>query len=353
MNKTAIITGVTGQDGSYLAEYLLEKDYKVVGVYRRSSSANNFYRIQHLLKNPRFKMSCGDITDSSFISRLLHLYDREVEIGQSIEIYHLAAQSHVKASFEQPEYTIRTIVDGTLNILEVMRSISPSRFKLYFAGSSEQFGNASRNADNKYNELSQFLPQSPYAIAKRSAFELCRLYRDGYGLFVCSGLLFNHESPRRGEQFVTRKITQYAAKLYKTVLDFSAVYDDIDTLHEAALKSVGHLRLGNINTCRDWGFAGDYVRAMYLMLQHKFPDDYVVATGETVSVAQFLEYVFGEINLDWHKFVLPNSPELTRPGEVHYLCGDARKINQILGWQPQVTVKQLAKTMLWADIDAT
>ncbi len=324
MSKTAIITGVTGQDGSYLAELLLDYDYTVIGLHRRSS-INNFERINHLFKNPQFKLEECDLTDPSGINNLVSQY-------QPHEIYNLAAQSHVGTSFKQPTTTFEINTIGVINILEAIRSAS-SATKFYQASTSEMFG---KNTDlddqgNHYqDENTYFMPQSPYGIAKLASHNMVSIYRSGYGLFGCSGILFNHESPRRGENFVTRKITKYIGQL-------------------VAGKTTETLKLGNLNAQRDWGHAKDYVQAMYLMLQHDSADDYVVSTGQTHSIYEFLKLAFEYVNLDYTKYI-EIDPNLYRPAEVDYLRGVSDKAKKVLNWQQKYSFIDLVKDMVDSDI---
>jgi GDPmannose 4,6-dehydratase len=318
--KTALITGVTGQDGSYLAELLLTKGYKVVGLKRRSSEISTS-RINHLFVNPNFSLEYYNLNDCS---RAWHLLIKH----KPDEVYNLAAQSHVRVSFETTEETVSSIVMGTLHLLNAVKEIAPGA-KFYQASSSEMYGD---NWEFPFNEESALKPVSPYACAKVCAHHLTRNYRDGYGLHASSGILFNHESPRRGETFVTRKITRAAAAI------------------KAGLQD--KLYLGNLDAKRDWGFAGDYVEAMWLMLQQEKPDDYVIATGQTHSVKEFLEHVFEIAGLDIHKHV-ETDERLFRPNEVPYLLGDSSKAQGTLNWKPKVSLKELAGMMYdsdWNDI---
>jgi len=319
--KKALITGITGQDGSYLAELLLKKGYEVWGIIRRSSSFHTG-RIDHLYKdpheNPRLRLVYGDLTDGGNLSTIIN----EVKPD---EVYNLGAQSHVRVSFDTPIYTADTDALGTLRLLEAIRcSDRPAKF--YQASSSEMFGKASGTPQT---EKTPFYPRSPYGCAKVYSYWQTVNYREAYGLFACNGILFNHESPRRGETFVTRKITRAATRIKCGLQD--------------------KLYLGNLDAKRDWGFAGDYVEAMWLMLQADEPDDYVIATGESHSVREFVEEVFGYLDLDWRKFV-EIDPRYFRPTEVDYLQGDASKAKRILGWEPKVTFKELAKMMTDADM---
>jgi len=319
--KKALITGITGQDGSYLAELLLQKGYAVWGIIRRSSSFHTG-RIDHLYKDPhekpRLRLIYGDLTDGGNLSSI---------IGdiQPDEVYNLGAQSHVRVSFDTPVYTVDTDALGTLRLLEAIRSMKkPAKF--YQASSSEMYGKV---VETPQTEKTPFYPRSPYGCAKVYSFWQTVNYREAYGLFACNGILFNHESPRRGETFVTRKITRAATRIKLGLQD--------------------KLYLGNLDAKRDWGFAGDYVETMWLMLQQKKGDDYVIATGESHSVREFLDEVFGYLDLDWHKYV-EIDPRYYRPTEVDYLKGDPSKVKKELGWQPKVTFKELAKMMTDADM---
>ena len=316
--KTAFITGITGQDGSYLAELLLLKGYKVVAMKRRTSLISTD-RVNHLMENENFHMVYGNLNDSGCLHRLLIEH-------QPDEIYNLAAQSHVRVSFETPEETTEFVAMGTLRLLEAFRNTCPTA-RFYQASSSEMFGD---NPENPQNETTRLTPASPYACAKTYAHNLCRNYRESYGLHISSGILFNHESPRRGETFVTRKITLAAARIKLGLQD--------------------KLYLGNLDAKRDWGFAGDYVEAMWLMLQQDTPDDYVVATGETHSVKEFLHAVFEHAGLDVNEYV-EISERLFRPHEVPLLLGDPSKAEAEMGWKPKVKFNELAKMMFDADLE--
>ena len=330
MNKVAIVTGVTGQDGSYLSELLLDKGYTVVGLRRRSSSEKGLERIEHLLNNDNFKLIEADITDSGCVNNLIAEY-------MPHEVYNLAAQSHVGTSFKQPSYTSQVNLQGPINFLEAIRLLSPST-KFYQASTSEMFGkNYEVFADTKYQkETTPFVPQSPYAVAKLAAHEMVRIYRDSYGLFACCGILFNHESERRGENFVTRKITKWIG-------EFVASGQDED---------FPALRLGNLEAHRDWGHAQDYVDAMYLMLQQDEPEDYVIATSETHSVREFLTEAFNEIGISNFEPHVVIDPEFYRPCEVDWLLGHTGKARQQLGWRPKVSFPELVQRMVRSDIDA-
>jgi len=319
--KKALITGITGQDGSYLTELLLEKGYEVYGIVRRSSVFGT-ERIDHLYQDPHhqppLKLIYGDLTDGGNLSWILN------DI-QPDEVYNLGAQSHVRVSFDQPIYTADVDALGTLRLLEALRMVKkPPRF--YQASSSEMFGKV---VEIPQNEKTPFYPRSPYGCAKVYAFWQTVNYREAYGLFACNGILFNHESPRRGETFVTRKITRAAGRIKMGLQE--------------------KLYLGNLDAQRDWGFAGDYVEAMWRMLQQDQPDDYVIATGQSHSVRDFLDEVFGYLDLDWRQYV-EIDPRYYRPTEVDVLQGDAGKARQKLGWEPTVSFQQLARMMTEADL---
>jgi len=315
--KTAMITGITGQDGSYLAELLLDKGYRVVGLKRRTSTICT-ERIDKVYNHENFELRYFELNDSGCMYRLLSEYKPD-------EIYNLAAQSHVRVSFEVPESTTDTIVMGTLRLLEAMRLVTPNA-RFYQASSSEMYGD---NPESPQDESTGLQPASPYACAKVYAHHLVRNYRESYGLHASSGILFNHESPRRGETFVTRKITMAAARIKLGLQD--------------------KLYLGNLDAMRDWGFAGDYVKMMWLMLQQDEPDDYVIATGETHTVKEFLKVVFEHAGLDMEQYV-EQDERLFRPHEVPLLLGNARKAEEKLNWKPQVRFKELAIMMYEADL---
>jgi len=322
--KTAIITGVNGQDGSYLADLLISKGYFVVGLKRRTSLINT-ERVDHIytneVSNSQFKMCYYDLTDGGAFTNLLMKYKVD-------EVYNLAAQSHVAVSFEVPEYTSDGIAGGTLKMLEAIRSVSPQT-RFYQASSSEMFGDSTDHGDTGYTESSRMMPVSPYAVAKLHAHHMTRVYRQAYGLHASSGILFNHESPRRGETFVTRKITIAAARI--------------------AQGKQSKLLLGNLDAKRDWGFAGDYVEAMWLMLQQPKADDYVIATNRTHSVREFLEVVFDHAGLgDYRKYV-EIDPRLFRPNEVPYLLGNPEKAKWVLQWEPKHDMISLARMMYDSD----
>jgi GDPmannose 4,6-dehydratase len=326
--KRALITGITGQDGSYLSELLLEKGYEVHGIIRRTSTINTD-RIDHIYVDPheenaRLFLHYGDLTDGVTLRRIL-------EEVKPVEIYNLGAQSHVRVSFDSPEYTVDTVGMGTLRLLEAIRDYRHRTgidVRFYQAGSSEMFGKVQ---DIPQKETTPFYPRSPYACAKVYAHWQTVNYRESYGMFACNGILFNHESPRRGETFVTRKITRALARILAS--------------------QQKKIFLGNLDAKRDWGYAKDYVNAMWLMLQQDEPDDYVVATGETHSIREFLDIAFGYVNLDWHDYV-EFDPRYLRPAEVDLLIGDANKAKQKLNWQPSVTFEGLVILMVEADLRA-
>jgi len=319
--KKALITGVTGQDGSYLAEFLLKKGYEIHGLIRRASTFNTT-RINHLYQDPHdpaahFFLHYGDLTDSGQLSNLIYNIQPE-------EVYHLGAQSHVRVSFDMPEFTGDITGLGTTRLLEAIRR-SGIKTKFYQASSSELFG----DSPPPQNEASPLQPRSPYAAAKLYAYWMVRNYREAYGLFAVNGILFNHESPRRGETFVTRKITRAVARI--------------------KLGIQKKLYLGNLEAKRDWGYAPDYVEVMWLMLQQDQPEDFVIATGESHSVREFVEEAFSYVDLDWREFV-EIDPRYFRPTEVEFLWGDPTKARQKLGWQPRVTFKELVRIMVDADL---
>jgi len=319
VSKTALITGVTGQDGSYLAELLLGKGYHVHGVVRRSSSFNTD-RLRPLIGDqPHLHLHYGDLLESGTLTRLIE------EVAPD-ELYNLAAQSHVRVSFDMPVYTADVVHLGTLRLLEAVRAYEKKPIRFYQASSSEMYG---QKAEGPLNEDSPFNPRSPYGVAKVAAYHHTRNYREGYGLFVANGILFNHESPRRGETFVTRKITHGLAQIL------------------AGRRS--HLTLGNLSAKRDWGYAGDYVRAMWQILQQDEPDDYVIATGETRSVQEFLDLACALVERDPAE-VVRIDPKHFRPTEVDVLEADPSKAKRELGWEPQVSFEQLTAIMLQADL---
>jgi GDPmannose 4,6-dehydratase len=328
MTKVALITGITGQDGSYLSELLLEKGYEVHGIIRRTSTFNTD-RIDHLYEDPHSQsaklfLHYGDLTDGTTLRRIL-------EEVKPTEIYNLGAQSHVKVSFDSPEYTVDSVGMGTLRLLEAIRDYryrTNIQVKYYQAGSSEMFGKVQ---EVPQKETTPFYPRSPYSCAKVYAHWQTVNYRESYGIFACNGILFNHESPRRGETFVTRKITRAVARI--------------------VAGQQKKLYMGNLDAQRDWGFAKDYVKAMWLMLQQDEPDDYVVATGETHSVREFLDIAFGYVGLQWQDYVAFDERYL-RPAEVDLLIGDPSKAKQKLGWEPSVSFEELVRLMVNADLKA-
>jgi GDPmannose 4,6-dehydratase len=324
--KKALITGITGQDGSYLAELLLQKGYEVHGVIRRASLFNTD-RLDHLYEDPhtpgaRLFLHYGDLSDGTGLRRIM-------ERVEPAEVYNLGAQSHVRVSFDEPEYTADIDALGTLRLLECIRDYAgrtDGRLRFYQAGSSEMFG----AAPTPQNESTAFHPRSPYGVSKVAAHWYAVNYRESYDLFICNGILFNHESPRRGETFVTRKITRAVGRIVKGLQE--KVY------------------LGNLDARRDWGFAGDYVEAMWLMLQQDEPGDYVVATGESYTVAEFAEAAFGHAGLDWRTHVAFD-PRYVRPAEVDHLLGDAAKARERLGWTPRVSFAELVRMMVDHDME--
>jgi len=318
----AFITGITGQDGYYLTQHLLNSDYEVHGTIRRSSSFNTA-RIDELIsefsENGQLKLYYSDLLDSSSLNNLVKAIEPD-------EIYNLAAQSHVAVSFKNPLYTTQTSTIGPLTLLESVKN-SEKEIKYYQASSSEMFGGIDSEI---LSEKSQFNPKSPYAVGKVFAHEMTKVYRESYGLFCVNGILFNHESPVRGETFVTRKITRAVGRIFH--------------------KTQKNLTLGNMEAKRDWGFAGDYVKGMKLMLSHDTPDDWVLATGETHTVKEFVEIAFGEVGLNWEDYVL-TSEKYHRPNEVNHLLGDPTKAKNELNWKPEVDFKQLVKLMVQSDIE--
>ncbi|MBY0113373.1 MAG: GDP-mannose 4,6-dehydratase [Phycisphaerales bacterium] len=327
MTRRALITGITGQDGSYLAEFLLGKGYEVHGIIRRSSSFNTG-RIDGIYQDPhakggKLKLHYGDLCDANNLSKLM----REV---RPHEVYNLGAQSHVRVSFDMPIYTAETVGMGALKLLEAVRDFqqeSGQQVRYYQASSSEQYGKV---VETPQKETTPFYPRSPYACAKMMAHWCTVNYRESYGLHASCGILFNHESPRRGETFVTRKITRAVGRIKLGLQD--------------------KIFLGNLDSKRDWGFAGDYVKMMWMMLQQEKPDDYVVATGKTIAVKEFCELAFGHVGLDYKDFVAFD-PRYLRPAEVDLLLGDPTKAKQKLGWVPTTTVEQLAGMMVDNDLE--
>ncbi|MBD2178774.1 GDP-mannose 4,6-dehydratase [Pseudanabaena sp. FACHB-1998] len=327
-SKRALITGITGQDGSYLSELLLSKGYEVHGIIRRTSTINTD-RLDHMYQDPHLPetklfLHYGDLTDGTTLGRIL-------EAVQPHEVFNLGAQSHVRVSFDSPEYTVDAVGMGTLRLLEALRDYQQRNggdIRFYQAGSSEMYGLVQAVPQS---ESTPFYPRSPYACAKVYAHWQTINYRESYGLFACNGILFNHESPRRGETFVTRKITRAIARI--------------------VAGQQKKLYLGNLDSKRDWGYAKDYVEAMWLMLQQSEPDDYVISTGETHSVREFLEEAFAYVNLKWEDYV-EIDPRYFRPAEVDLLLGDCTKAKQKLGWEPKVTFKGLVELMVDADLHA-
>ncbi|MFN2456160.1 MAG: GDP-mannose 4,6-dehydratase [Pyrinomonadaceae bacterium] len=324
MKKRALITGITGQDGSFLTELLLEKDYDVYGIVRRSSSFNTD-RIDHLYQDPhepntRLRLFYGDLNDSSSLNTILRQ-------TQPDEIYNLGAQSHVRVSFDVPEYTGEVTGLGAVRILEAIREVG-IKPKFYQASSSELYGKV---LETPQTETTPFYPRSPYACAKAYAYYITVNYRESYDLFACNGILFNHESERRGETFVSRKITRAATRI--------------------KLRLEKKLYLGNLDARRDWGYAKDYVEAMWLMMQQPEPDDFVIATGETHSVRDFLDETFGYLDLDWREYV-EIDPRYYRPTEVDLLLGDAAKARRVLGWEPKVNFREMVRLMVEHDLEA-
>ena len=326
----AIIFGITGQDGSHLADLLLEKGYEVVGVCRRAST-DNTGRIKHILNHPSFKVSQGDITDAHSVIKVLK------EHADVDEIYNLAAQSHVAVSFKQPGLTWDITGKGCLNILQSVEDLGMKNVRFYQASSSEMYGknyDTDRDQNKFQNEDTKFLPQSPYAIAKCAAHHMTRLFREGYRTHASAGILFNHEGPRRGETFVTRKITKWIGDFVKSGRD----------------PEFPKLRLGNLEAFRDWGYAGDYVEAMWMMLQQDSPQDYVICTGETHTIREFLDVAFKHVGIDdWSELVVQD-PEFYRPAEVDYLRGCNDKAKKILGWEPKHSFEDLVRIMVEHDI---
>lgn len=325
MTKKALITGITGQDGSYLAELLLEKNYQVHGVVRRCSTFNTD-RIDHIYKDPhesdnQLFLHYGDLTDGQNLTNLV------LDIGPD-EIYNLGAQSHVRVSFDSPAYTLQVVGAGALNVLEAARQLNKEKqVRVYQASSSEMYGDV---LETPQSETTPFQPQSPYACAKVYAFHQTVNYRHAYDLFATNGILFNHESPRRGETFVTRKITRAATRI--------------------KFGTQEKLFLGNLDAKRDWGYAKDYVEGMWMMLQHDEPDDFVLATEKTHTIREFLDYCFEHLDLDWSKYV-EIDPRYFRPTEVNLLLGDATKAKEQLGWEAKTTCRELAQIMVDHDID--
>lgn len=315
-NKTALVTGISGQDGSYLAELLLEKNYEVYGMLKRASNPNT-QRIDHIIDN--INIVYGDLTDQSSLNTI-------IKGTHFDEIYNLASMSFVGLSWSQPVMTGNVTGLGVVNLLEACRQFGTGKERIYQASSSEQFGKVQ---ETPQTETTPFYPRSPYGAAKCYAFEMCRIYRESYGMHISNGILFNHESPRRGIEFVTKKITDGVAKI--------------------KYGKSNKLILGNLDAKRDWGFAPDYCRAMFLMLQQSKPDDYVIATGESHSIKEFVELAFEYIGLDYTKYIVQD-PKFMRPAEVDYLIGNYSKAKRILGWEPKVKFKELVKIMMEYDL---
>jgi len=342
LDKVAVIFGVSGQDGSYLSEFLLEKGYTVIGVYRRTSTYTHT-NIEHLKEHPAFQLECGDITDYSSVFSILNLHKPD-------EVYNLAAQSHVAVSFEQPLFTWSVTAGGALNVLDVLHKLQTPKYRprFYQASSSEMFGDRYDFTEDKrfQDEDTAMNPRSPYGIAKLAAHHATKVYRESYAMFACSGIMMNHESERRGENFVTRKITKYVAQLSHHMNGLRGL-----DLGENFLRKFPTLKLGNLEATRDWGHAKDYVRAMWLMLQQDKPDDYLIATGIAHSIREFLDIAFTRIGVkDWSQYVEVD-PRFYRPCEVPYLCGKADKAKKELGWEPQITFKELVDVMVQSDYD--
>jgi GDPmannose 4,6-dehydratase len=313
--KRALITGITGQDGSYLAEFLLEKDYEVWGIVRRhSTDSSNLFRLKDILD--KINLVYADLTDLSSLQDAIFR-------SQPHEIYNLAAQSHVKVGYENPILTANITAMGTLNLLEAIRYYSPNA-RIYQAGTSEMFGN-SIDKDGFQRETTPFKPANPYAVAKLFSHQICTNYRNAYNLFISNGILFNHESPRRGEEFVTSKVVKEAVKI--------------------SLGLENKLKLGTLSSSRDWGYAKDYVKAMWMILQHTQPDDFVCATGVTYSIEYLCQYVFSKLGLDYKQYVVIDS-EYSRPEETEYLKGDSTKLRQELGWEPEYTFESMIDEMI-------
>ena len=316
--KTALITGITGQDASYLAEFLLSKGYKVFGTTRRTSTVNN-ERIKHI--EDKIEILSADLLDQGSLTSV-------ISKAQPDEVYNLAAQSFVKTSWEQPVLTGEFTALGVTRMLEAIRTVNP-KIKFYQASSSEMFGKVT---EVPQKETTRFYPRSPYGVAKAYGHYITLNYRESYDIFACSGILFNHESPRRGMEFVTRKITNAVARI--------------------SLGTQKKLELGNLEAKRDWGFAGDYVEAMWLMLQQEKPEDFVIATGVAHSVREFVELSFATVGIkDWEKYVVANNPQHLRPAEVDHLIGDYSKAEKMLGWKPRTSFKELVKMMIDADLE--
>lgn len=350
MDKRALITGVTGQDGSYLVELLLDKGYKVFGLIRRTATPN-LKNLSKTVGRTDFTLINGDVTDFSSLINAINL-------SQPMEVYNLAAQSHVRISFDEPLHTLRATGEGAVNVFEAVRLIKPDA-RVYQAGSSEQFGSSrgiAKNGINYQNEETRFLPQSPYACAKILAYHSAGMYRRAYGSHISVGILFNHESERRGENFVTRKITKYVAGLRRYVQFrlgdrfYKIGSEEINKIASEHVK----LKLGNLQASRDWGYAPDYVEAMWLMLQQSSPDDYVIATEQTHTVEEFLKLALEKVLLGHcdYKCFVETDPAFLRPGEVNYLCGNASKARNALGWHPSTSFSELIGKMVRHDYES-
>lgn len=342
--KKAIVTGITGQDGSHLADLLLEKNYEVIGVARRCS-VDTTERLKHLFYNDNFKLVEGDITD---VSSVINIFKNNDDVD---EVYNLAAQSHVASSFKQPALTWDITGKGCLNLLQCLVDLEMTHVKFYQASSSEMFGSSydvNENGEKYQNEETKLMPNSPYAISKCAAHYSVRLFRDAYNIHACSGILFNHEGPRRGEKFVTQKIIKW-------IKEFKYWRENVSGLGQPILdddniwmnsNSFPRLRLGNLQAFRDWGYAGDYVEAMWLMMQQDIPDDYVVCTGKTHTIQDFIDISFKESGIEEFKKTILIDPEFYRPCEVDYLKGDCSKAKEELGWEPKHDLEGLIKLML-------
>ena len=344
--KTAVVTGITVQDGSYLAELLLEKDYVVIGCYRRNST-NNFERISHL-KDNNFILEEFDLTDQTSCNNILDKYKPN-------ELYNLAAQSHVGTSFKQPSTTFEMNTIGVINLLEAVRRFSPST-KMYQASTSEMFGRnftLAQNNNKFQDENTELMPQSPYGVSKTASHHLMSVYRLAYGMYTCCGILFNHESPRRGENFVTRKITKWIGEFLNWKKDNNVLFKETEiyvTVTDKENLTFPKLRLGNLDAHRDWGHAKDYVRAMWLMMQQTTPEDYVICTGVTYTIREFLDVSFKYVGINnWEDYIFID-PEFYRPAEVDYLRGKAQKAYNNLGWKPEISFRDLVHEMVDYDV---
>jgi GDPmannose 4,6-dehydratase len=346
--ELAIVFGVTGQDGSYLSENLLKNGYRVVGVGRRCSH-DNMERLDNCLRNPDFVYEEGNVCDFTHCLSLLQKYNPE-------QVYNLAAQSHVGTSFHQPIHTFDVVAVGCLNLLEAIRSYNRD-IRYYFAATSEMFGsNKGKEVDGvfKQNEQTEMWPQSPYAIAKLAGYNLTKLYRDSYNMFAANGILFNHGSPRRGSQFVEKKVCDYVSKLLPIIstpttadINIDGVWQKVNVIQNIPNNGTPKLKLGNLKSYRDFGHAADYTNAMRLILEHYEPNDFVIATGETHSIEELVKTAFNLIGiLNWRDYVEIDQ-KLVRPAEVNYLCGDSTKAQKVLGWQPEYTFNELIKDIIY------